>query len=77
MIHHSAVSLDYLQELLDQGKSAGIGPMEKDLPGPWPLLIQRHQLRSWRSLGYTYAPPCDNVTPDGRCAGHEKGEPQP
>ena len=66
MIHHSTVSLDYLQEQLAHGKSAYLGDKEYDIES------QKQGVRYWRNLGYTYAPPCDNVTPDGRCAGHEK-----
>ena len=69
MIHHSAVSLDYLDELLREGKSAGIA---EGLVGQMPLDRQREQVRRWRARGYAYAPACDNVKPDGRCAGHEK-----
>ena len=69
VFHHSAVSLDYLEGLLQEGKSAGIA---EGLVGQMPLERQREQVRRWRSRGYTFAPPCDNVTPDGRCAGHEK-----
>ena len=71
MIHHSTVSLDYLLSLLNRGRDAGIDThpgfqSAADIAHQWALLYQ------WRAKGYTYAPPCDNVTPDGRCAGHEK-----
>ena len=74
MIRHSNVSLDYLEGLLQEGKSASLeifGP--PNTPGVVaPLTMQREQLKLWRSKGYSFAPDCDNVTPDGRCAGHGK-----
>lgn len=71
MIRHSTVSLDYLEMMLRKGKSAGIGEPQV---GHWPMPSQRWQVKQWRDQGYTFAPPCDHVTPDGRCAGHEREE---
>ena len=64
MIHHSAVSLDYLEERMKGGITA---PMKDRLRGFPPS-----QLAVWKAKGYTYIPPCDSMAPDGRCAGHEK-----
>ena len=69
MMHHSAVSLDYLEERIVTDPSPNW--LAEDGP-PLTLLEQREIIDRWRELGHLYAPPCDNVTPDGRCAGHEK-----
>ena len=70
MIHHSAVSLDYLEDRMTANAAVRVKDTETGRVGP----LQWETLRRWRSLHYAYAPPCDNVTPDGRCAGHEKDE---
>ena len=66
MIQHSAVSLDYLEECLARGVNHLVD--EDGRPEKHPTSI----VQGWRTEGREYAPPCDNVTPDGRCAGHEK-----
>ena len=71
MTYHSAVSLD----VMETGARAGHCYLERDgialAPG---VVLQRvAEARAW---GYAYWPPCENVRPDGRCAGHE-GEAKP
>ena len=61
-MHHSAVSLEHLEERLRKGAGGLIDS-------------SRRVIDQWRSQGLEYAPPCDNVTPDGRCAGHEQEVP--
>ena len=67
--YHSAVSLDMLEQwhrgelYLENSKGEGLGKQG--------CLVA---IRQKRRRGYTYWPPCDHVTPDGRCAGHETGE---
>ena len=70
MIHHSAVSLDYLEE-------HGYNPTWFGVRGNnGPVLLTRDAVRQeverFRAEGLTYWPTCDNVRKDGRCAGHEK-----
>ena len=61
--HHSAVSLDYLEEhkVLLYNDRHILTDAER-----------RAQIQRWRKEGYVYAPPCGSVKRDGRCAGHEK-----
>lgn len=68
MIHHSNVSLDYLEDRLRANADIRVRDAETGRLSS----LQRLTLRRWRSQGLAYAPPCDNVTPDGRCAGHRK-----
>lgn len=65
MTYHSAVSLDRIET------SPNIVIMD-DLGIRMP---RKHVLRliaESRAKGFTYWPPCDHVTPEGRCAGHEE-----
>ena len=68
MIHHSAVSLDYLRDRLASNVTIRVRDIGTGRVSP----LMQETMRRWEAAGYTYAPPCDNVTPDGRCDGHEK-----
>ena len=70
MIHHSAVSLDYLESRLNAHAPIRVQDAETGRIGP----LQQETVQRWRAQGWSYVSPCDNVTPDGRCAGHEKEE---
>lgn len=68
MMHHSAVSLDMIRQHPDC-----IVALDE-----FGLVIPRKHIRRMVSdfikAGFAYWPPCDNVGPDGRCAGHEEGQ---
>ena len=68
--YHSAVSLDYLE------RQYGIGDKTLENESGVPLPKKNAILEIWakRRIGLRYWPPCEHITPDGRCAGHEKGE---
>ena len=41
-----------------------------------PMTVEafRELCAEMRAKGFEVFPPCDNTEPDGRCAGHEKGD---
>ena len=67
--HHSAIALDVLEAGALAGHTTYLEQEGVALsPG---AVLQR--VADQRRQGRTYWPPCDNITPDGRCAGHERG----
>ena len=69
MVFHSSVSLDYLEGRLKANLPIQVMDRETTEEA---VSRQWRGMRYWRNLGYTYAPQCDSVTPDGRCAGHRR-----
>ena len=63
---HTSVSIAYIEERIQGEIASGI---QKLMRG-----YSSQDIRALKAKGYLFIPACDQIRPDGHCAGHRKEE---